>query len=421
MKNIKSISLISFLAAMLLLSCNKDPVQPPIKVLTSDNIITIDSVKNMYFAVNADIVVAQDYSVYGTVTADEVSGNLYKEIYIQDATAGIKLRLTSSGSFYEGERVRVALKGATITRYKNMLSIDNIDPDKQIIKQGTKESITPEVVSIDDIKIPVGEIYSPYQGKLIKLDNVEFLCSDIFNAWANAVTQYSGEATLIDANNKQVLVRTSGFSSFANDVLPKGNGSVIAVVSQYNSTVQLTIRTPQELTLTGTRINDCFKYIKNFNDGNIYSGGWTTQNVIGNINWTTNDQGSPDNSDYATITNFNFTNFTNTACESWLISKEFDLTNSGTDSLSFRSAYKYSGNPLEFYVTTNYTGDVTTTTWTNITSLPVWSGGNFVWAFSKNMPLSNYNSPTVRFAFKYTGSNNDGNTWEIDDFIIREY
>lgn len=416
MRNLKNIFIALIVVTTFFTSCDKDPVLPIVKELSADKIISIDSVKNMYTAF--DVLVEDDLSVYGTITADQVSGNLYKKLFLQDGTNGIQLNLTSSGQFYEGEKVRISLLGTTIARYKNMLSIDNIDPDKNIIKQGTKESIAPEVVTIEDILIPSGGIYSPYQGKLVQINNVEFLCNDIWSTWSNAITQYDENRTLIDANNKTVIVRSSGYASFANQSLPQGKGSVIAVVTQYNSTVQLSIRTPQELTLTGTRLNECPYYVKNFEDQNVTSGGWSTQNVVGNINWATNNQGS-NNTYYGVISNFNSGN---TACETWLISKEFNLSGITSPTLSFQSAYNYSGVPLELWVTTNYTGNVSdfTVNGTNITSSASWSGGGWSWVNSGLINISAYNTDGVRFAFKYTGSNSSGSTWEIDDFTIED-
>lgn len=403
--------------SLVFIACNKDPVSPPIEVLEPNEIITIDSVKNLYKSGNVDVVVNTNVSIFGTITADEVSGNLYKTLFIQDGAKGIQLNLTSSSDVYEGEYVRVSLLGATITKDNNMLVIDNIDPDKQIIKQGTKQSLVPEVVTIDDITTNLEDgIYSRYQGKLVQLNEVEFICNDIWSTWANAITQYDENRTLTDANNKTVIVRSSGYSTFANQVLPQGKGSLIAIVTQYNSTVQLSIRTPQELTLNGTRTNDCPFYVKNFEDQNVTSGGWLTQNVVGNINWTTNNQGS-NSTYYAVISNYNSGN---TACETWLVSKDFNLSGITNPTLSFQSAYNYSGAPLELYVTTSFTGDVTTTTWTNLTSLASWSTGGWSWVNSGLISLSSYNTSGVRFAFKYTGTNSDGSTWEIDDFTIED-
>lgn len=79
---------------LVLTGCKKDFDSPPITVLPAGNIITIDSLRKIYTSFDSTFV--NDYSVYGTVTADELSGNLYKTIYIQDGTAGILLKLTAS-------------------------------------------------------------------------------------------------------------------------------------------------------------------------------------------------------------------------------------------------------------------------------------------------------------------------------------
>ena len=168
--------------------------------------------------------------------------------------------------------------------------------------------------------------------------------------------------------------------------------------------------------MNGARLNECPYYVKNFEDQSITSGGWTTQNVVGNIGWTTNNQGS-NSSYYAVISNFNAGN---TACETWLVSPEFDLSGIANPTLSFQSAYNYSGDPLKLYVTTNYTGDATTTTWTDMTSMATWSTGGWSWVNSGIINLSAYATTGVRFAFKYTGTNSNGSTWEIDDFTIED-
>ncbi|NQX98287.1 MAG: hypothetical protein HRT73_10475, partial [Flavobacteriales bacterium] len=120
-KNILGLALIT--TAIFFTSCEKEFDTIPVKKLSSENIITIDSLRNIYNGFDTTIV--GDYSVYGVVTADEVSGNIYKELYIQDETNAMKLQLSSSSDFYIGDRVRIALKGVTITKDNNMLIIDN--------------------------------------------------------------------------------------------------------------------------------------------------------------------------------------------------------------------------------------------------------------------------------------------------------
>mgnify|MGYP003642661236 CR=1 FL=1 len=402
-------------------SCKKDYDSPPIQSLPTGNIISIDSLRNMY--VGTDSIIDMDLSIFGIVTADELSGNIYKMLFIQDETNAIKLELTSSSSntFFIGDKVRVSLKGARLYAYKNMIAITDLDPDKKIIKQTTGEAFVPELVSIDSIKNLNG-VYSKYQARLVRIDAVEFLCSDVFSCpgvpstWADAINQADENRTIEDTLGNSLLVRSSGFSSFANQALPTGKGSIIGIVSQYNGDMQLTIRNPAEAKMNEIRYNQCVYLQKDFNDENLTSGCWTQQNVVGNIDWYVDDIGS-NGSPYAVIKNYNGSS--NIPCETWLISPNLDLTTLVNPIMSLRSDMNYSGPALEAYITTNYTGDVTTTTWS---ALPINLDNTFGWGFvsSGDLSLSSYVNQNVTIAFKYKGSSSDGSTWELDDIIVQD-
>lgn len=398
--------------------CNKDFDSPPINTLPEGNVISIDSLRKIYTSFDSTIV--NDLSVYGTVTADEISGNLYKTIYIQDETAGILLKLTASSSktFFEGDKVRVSLKGTLISNYKSMIQLGNVNPDVHIIKQSSGASIAPKVVSITDLTVYSG-IYCPYQGQLIQLNDVEFACSDICSTYGDAVSQGNVNKTLTDTLGKTIIVRTSGYSSFAGTPIQQGKGSFVAIVSQYLTTIQLTIRKLDDLNLTGTRKNICAPCpiiiaSKNFDDLSITSGGWSSQNVVGAYNWTVGTLGG---GAYAQITNYNAGN---TASEAWLISPALNLSATNAPYLTFNNAWKYTGTTLQLLVTTNYTGSASTTTWTDITSSATWSAGLFAWTSSGNVSLSAYKQAGFRFAFKYVGTAVDGSTWEVDDILVKD-
>ncbi len=162
--------------------------------------------------------------------------------------------------------------------------------------------------------------------------------------------------------------------------------------------------------LTGTYLN------KNFDDNSITSGGWSLQNVIGSTSWAASAFGGKS---FAKITNYVSTTSVNIACESWLISPPISLSTSTNPILSFQNAYKYTGAPLEVYVSTNYTSGLpSSATWVPLTF--TLSAGNFVFISSGNISLSNYKNSNTRIAFKYLGSANDGSTWEIDDVLVKE-
>ncbi|MBN2683271.1 MAG: choice-of-anchor J domain-containing protein [Bacteroidales bacterium] len=153
---------------------------------------------------------------------------------------------------------------------------------------------------------------------------------------------------------------------------------------------------------------------KDFADSDINSGGWTTQNVTGAVNWYIYvASGNP----CAAIKNWDGT--VNNACETWLISPSVDLTASTEPVLTFRNACSYDGAVLQAYVSTDYsgTGLPATATWTELTF--DLSAGFFAWA-NANIDLSAYKTNGVYIAFKYTGSSTDGKTWEVDDIKIDE-
>lgn len=399
-------------------ACEKEFDTVPVKELPMGNIITIDSLRNIYTAY--DTTITQDISVYGIVTADAVTGNIYKELYIQDETNAIKLGLLSSADFFIGDRVRVAIKGTTIRRDRNMLVLDSINPDVAIIKQEANQDLTPKVVSIDSINL-VDVWASKYQGQLVQINNVEFVCADACSTWADAIGQRDENRTLVDAVGNTIIVRSSGFSTFAGEELPFNQGSIIGVVSQYDETVQITIRNPNEFIVSNTRTTACvacpaFSQIKDFEDESISSGGWSQQNIVGNVNWETSDQGSHP-SFYGRISNF--VNSSNVACETWLISPSFDLSNTSNPELFVESDVNYNGAALEVYVTINYTGDAATTSWTQL-SVPL-DTDNTGWNTfvpSGAVTLSGYKQAGVRVAFKYVGGSSNGSTWEIDDIKI---
>ena len=416
MKQIKIVLGVILLAAIVLISgCNKEFDSPPVATLPAGNIITIDSLRNIYTFFDSTFV--DDISVYGVISADEVSGNLYKTIYVQDGTNAILLKLTASSSntFFMGDSVRISLKGTAIAMFKNMIQLDNVDPEINLIKQGNGSQVQPKVVTIADLAL--NGLYAPYQAQLIQINDVEFVCNDVCNTYSDAINQSDQNRTLIDTLGNSIIVRTSGFSSFAGTNLQQGKGSFVAVVSQYNSTVQLTMRQLGDLSLTGTRKTACAScpfYNKNWEDNSLISGGWTTQNVVGTTSWETGSIGGI----YAQISNYNGS--TNAVSESWYVSPSFDLSTSVNPVLAFRNAYKFTGAPLQLMVTTNYTGDATTTVWSDITSSAAWSGGNFAWVSSGNISLSAYQQAGVRFAFKYIGGATNGSTWEIDDFTLTD-
>lgn len=109
--------------------------------------------------------------------------------------------------------------------------------------------------------------------------------------------------------------------------------------------------------------------------------------------------------------------------ESWLVSPAVDLSPYNSAKLSFEHTYKYGNNHEEemtLWVTTNYTGDVTTTEWTQIQIPNYPAGTNFTFVNSGEIDLSAYLNGTVYFAFKYMSTTAGAATWEVKNVLIKE-
>jgi len=401
--------ILSILVVAGLSSCKKEYENPPISYPDDLGAMTIDSLRQLQQA-QGSVKFTTDVSVYGIITMDENDGNIYKTVYMQDHTGGINVRLLSGGGVYQGDSVRIALNGCYVSQYSGVLQLDSVNADVNVIKQSVANPFPPEVTTID-------QITTAKESELVQFNNVQFVGWELSETFADKPNLEDKDRLLEDQNGNVVVVRTSGYSSFADQQLPQGSGSIVCIVNHFNGEIQLLIRSYSEIDMDGPRFSGLSLY-KDFNDDELTSNGWTTQKVIGTIDWETSSAGGAPNP-YGAISNYNGS--TNIATDNWLISPSIDLTTSGTPLLIFDNAYKYnSSTPLELYISTDYvSGAPSTGTWVDISSSANWSGGNFNWANSGDIDISAYKQANVHIAFRYQGSSSDGSTWELDNILIK--
>jgi hypothetical protein len=208
-------------------------------------VLTVAQLRAMF--TGSPVTFDQDYSVYATVSFDDKSGNLWRSAYVQDHTAGINLRLQAPGGLFEGDSVRIFLRGTVLNSYMEMLQLDNVNVDWNIIKQATNRPVTPRLVRITDL------LSNTLQGQLIQLDNVQFSVSELGNTFADAQNLVTHNRVLEDCSGNRIIVRTSGFANFAGQTLPTGSGSLIAVAARFGSDFQIFLRRASEVQLTNSR------------------------------------------------------------------------------------------------------------------------------------------------------------------------
>lgn len=404
MRNLKNIAGTLAITFIAFVSCTKEYDAPTVKTIPVGTVMTIAEVRALYVP-GEEVKITQDISVYGVVTADETTGNLYKEAYMQDETGALYMRFTSTSGLYIGDSIRVNLNGAKIYKYNQMLQVDSLHADNSILKINTQQYRTPQLVTITDLMADI----EGFQGKLIQLDNVRFVERGLGLTFADGTLKEDSSRFLEDLSANQIEVRTSGYANFANDTLPAGNGSFIGISAQYNSGIQLLIRNPNELTLTGAVP---IEIIKNFDDLSLTSGGWTTQYPVVNNTWTVSTFSG---NSYAYITNGS----TKKIGESWLISPSFDFASSTAPSFNFKTATFAANSAIKVVISTDYVSGLPSTgTWTDITSSFSYSTGSWAWVSSGTFDLSSYKQANVHIAFKFLGTSASWDTWEIDNIKI---
>ncbi len=420
MKNLKIYSKISFAGLALLLcfsfnSCIHNNFEEPPAIDISEGIpLNLDQIYQIY---NDSVLslgkqsykFVGDYSVCAVVSMDDKSGNIYKSAYIQDQSKGVNLHLMSSGGLYEGDSIRIKLKGLVLSEYAGMLQIDSVVIDKNIVKLATLRNINPKLVTIDQI------LTGQYVAKLIKLQNVQFVKEDLGTQYADATNLITLNKTLEDEQGRTIIVRTSGYASFAKIDIPQGRGDLIAVVGKFNDDWQLFIRSVHEVKFDKRRFGDVDTiFSENFdnvtNGIEINFNSWYNIAKEGSLKWIGFNNGIGAN--YAKIDG------DGSLSETYLILPKQNLSNS---KISFSTrAGNVVGAKLELVISKDFDGsNIQTAIWevipANIPNSPTNGFGS--WQESGEINLSSYSGDTF-IAFRYVAGSGQKANFLIDNILI---
>ncbi len=411
------------LATFVATSCVKKKWdEPPVNEIPVGHILTVQDLKDTF--ANQPIKFDADFSLFGTITADDKSGNLYRNFYLQDETGAILIRTLFSGGLNEGDSVRVYLKGVTLTQFSGMMQLDSVNVDKNVIKQATQKFIQPQSVTLEQVLTDESLI-----AKLIKIENVEFATSDLGLTFANAAQLQTQNRNLVDCNGNTVIVRTSGYANFANTVVPSGNGSLIAVLGIFNGTRQLYLRRVSDLNMNGERctggpvvcdpvnaVSEDFSSAVNNVDFSMSC--WQNIATTGTRVWR-GRSGSDANGNHVQATAFGSGENNVT----WLITPP--INSNGTNTLSFQTQTAFwVHNGLTVHISINYDGtNPNAATWVPLPATIAGSSSGSSWISSGQIQLFGFMpqgyTGNFHVAFRYNGNGTDAtSSYRVDNVII---
>jgi hypothetical protein len=340
---------------------------------------------------------------------------------------------------YIGDSILVNVKGLYLGDYGNFIQmggepytdasgnfrVSGCNMDNQVLKISAGNQKTAQVATIRQVKS------AAWLGKLVKLENVQFEDAETGKTWADGLADppVAANRYLEDCSDNRIIVRTSGYASFANEVLPAGKGTLTGIVTVFNSDYQILVRDFAEVQLTGDRcgyvpqplgqpvetISQNFESFKN--DATIYIAGWQNIAQAGGRLWL-NKLFSGNGYAQATAYNSDLTRMV-----VWLITNPVNISTQKV--LQFQTAKAYwahTGNnqPLEILFSADYNGNnLATATWTPLPAVLVQKNDpdhTFIGSGNVNLPVQQGKSGVV--AFRYTGSNAESTSSRVDNIVI---
>ena len=256
------------------------------------NVVSIAELKNIYGPkqkdeINDTVRIADGTQIKGIVTGNDIEGNIYSQISIQDDSykPGIIISVAQgglSGQLQIGQEVLINVGGLYYGTYRSQpqLGVAYHDSSKdqnypsrisradwqnrfKVIGKPDASKIKVQVFStnpdaskgeLNVADLLDADVAYKYAGCLVTLKGVEFAMGDGKTTLAPedegktlgyGVTRYFKG---YDKTNKQIGIRTSCYADFAANLVPQGVVDVTGVLScykscaKYNHTVQLALR-----------------------------------------------------------------------------------------------------------------------------------------------------------------------------------
>ena len=273
MKNIKYI-LIAAVCALFASCMNGDWDEPSLstdlygnKNITEGNVITIAELikkyPNVFASTDQNAEITEDIQIKARVTGNDLGGNLYKQIAIQDETGALIVAVNQNGMngyLPEGQEILIDLKGLHIGGYRkqpelgapyNGTSIGRMSKDiwQQHFKvMGGFQDINPNAIQPVEFTSEFAKDYNNNCGKLVVLKDVHFSNAD------GKSTLTTGTATggnyvnqTLKEFGSNVVVRTSTYADFGAMVMPTGAVTLTGIATRYNNTWQILIRKTSDI------------------------------------------------------------------------------------------------------------------------------------------------------------------------------
>lgn len=402
--------------------------------LREKNVISIADLKTQFATIinsdNGYKQIEKDMMIKAVVTGNDVSGNIYNQVSVQDASGAIIIAINGSGlSGYlpVGQEILVNLKGLYIGSYKKLPQIGGVNTKLsdgslgmgkieraiwnehfKILNPGEADASTVVPEEFDLTKLTDVAYMDANVGKLMTLKKVKFASANGTNVWAPDDSNTSLE--LIDAetgkkiSSSNLVVRNSGYSKFANEVVPQGVFDITGIFTRYNNTWQIVLRSTDDLKqVVLAYLSEPFDASQgNFTIDNIK----LADGVEFVWKWASAAYGMKASG---------YVNGSKQELQSRLKSPAIDLKSAKSAKLMFDQAINFASDiKQECKVQISTDGK----TWTDldVQGYPAGNSWDFV---ASTADLTKYCGKTIYIGFLYSSTPTSAPTWEVKNFAVK--
>jgi len=239
------------------------------QAVTETNLVSIAQLKQKYATViynGSYVQFTEPTQIKGVVTGNDVQGNIYNQIAIEDGTGSMIICVAQGGMFGQlqvGREIIVELQDLYIGSYGQQPEIGTPYTNKNgrtyvsrmprslwqsHFKMLGMKSASP--TEFDKTMLGNGDYMKENCGRLMTIKGVKFQGANgkkVFAADKDKDAANSVNRSLQGISSNQLVVRTSTYADFANKTLPQGEVDITGIFTRYNNTWQILIRQESDI------------------------------------------------------------------------------------------------------------------------------------------------------------------------------
>lgn len=237
--------------------------------LEATNVKTISEIKDMY---KAQVSTSYSYKevkspmqIIGVVTGNDIGGNMYSEIAVQDETGAMIVAISQGGIWGYlplGTQVLIELNGLFVgnyglqpeigTPYTNASNSTYVSRMSPMLWQSHYKvlcyGIEPEAkVFAEGNNKTTWDLFDD-AGKLGVIKNVS-LKQGGRTTWANPNSGSGYKSIYFNEQSQSVMVYTSNYADFAADTIPSGKMNLYGIFKRYNDKWEIILRSIEDCQL----------------------------------------------------------------------------------------------------------------------------------------------------------------------------